>query len=144
MRAFKESFPFIPITPQQVASAAATGFLIQVATIYLFEGGLAHLELRRSFNAYVPAALLAPFLEEPVWRGFFYKAFRNRYPAWTSAILVVAIALLFHGRPVFHLHGATAIGLLNVAACILRERTGSLWPPIVCHLSFNAIPAATS
>ena len=144
MRAFKESFAFIPISQAQVASAAASGFLIQVATLYVFDGGLAHLELRRSFNTYLPAALMAPFLEEPVWRGFFYKAFRNRYPAWTSTILVVAISLLFHGRPVLHLHGAIAIGLLNLAACILRERSGSLWPPIICHLAFNVIPAATS
>jgi membrane protease YdiL (CAAX protease family) len=144
MRAFKESFAFIPISREQVATAAATGFLIQAVTIYLFDGGLAHLNLRGSLNAYVVALLLAPFLEEPAWRGFLYKAFRNRYPVWTSTILVVAIVLLFHGRPAFHLRGATAIGLLNVAACILRERTGSLWPPIVCHLAFNAIPAATS
>jgi membrane protease YdiL (CAAX protease family) len=144
MRAFKESFAFIPISEEQVALAAATGFLIQTVTIYVFEGGLAHLELRSSFSSYVVAALLAPFLEEPVFRGFLYKAFRNRYPAWTSTILVVGMALLFHGRPVFHLHGAIAIGLLNLAACILRERSGSLWPPIICHLAFNAIPAATS
>src|SRR5437773_6158769 len=30
----------------------------------------------------------------------------------------------------------------RMASCISREKTGSLWPSVVCHLALNAIPAA--
>jgi len=144
MRSFQRNFALIPVSQQQVACAAAAGFLIQAVTIYIFQRGWSHLQLRTSFSYLTVAAVLAPFLEEPLLRGFLYQAFRNKYSVRVSIALVVGVALLLHGRrALVSLYGITSIGLINIAASILRERTGSLWPAIVCHLAYNAIPAAT-
>ena len=144
VRQFKESFAFLRVSRERIAVAAAAGVLIQVVTIYVFAGGLSHLQRRTSFNLLLLAALLAPFFEEPFFRGLVYRAFRNRYSISVSSALVVGIALLLHADRSFRsLHGLISIGGVNVAACILRERTGSLWPSIVCHLAYNAIAAVT-
>ncbi len=144
VKQFKESFALFPVSPERIAIAATAGVLIQVVTIYIFSGGLAHLQLRTSPNVLVLAILLAPFFEEPFFRGLLYRAFRNRYSAVVSTGLVVGVGLLLHAvRSFGSLHGVISIGGVNVAACILRERTGSLWPSIVCHLAYNAVPAAT-
>ncbi len=144
MQSFRQNFALIPVSQQQVACAAAAGFLIQAVTIYVFQHGWSHLHLRTSFSYLAVAAVLAPFFEEPLFRGFLYQSFRNKYSVRISIALVVGVALLLHGRrALVSLYGITSIGLINIAASILRERTGSLWPAIVCHLAYNAIPAAT-
>ena len=69
VRQFKESFALLRVSRECIAVAAAAGVLIQVVTIYVFAGGLSHLQRRTSFNLLLLAALLAPFFEEPFFRG---------------------------------------------------------------------------
>lgn len=141
---FRESFRLVAVSREQMVVALIAGFLIQTLAIIFFEGSLMHLNLRTSVDLLMVAAVCAPFLEEPVFRGFVYGAFRRHHSAAVSIGLVAGVATLLHGsRALGSLQGITAIGVANVAFCILREKTGSLWPPIVCHLAFNAIAAAT-
>ena len=141
---FQDSFAMIPVTRQRVAFAAVIGFLIQAVSLYVFEGGWKHLRLRTSFDYDALSALLAPFLEEPTGRGFLYAAFRKGYSVTASTVLVTAVELLNHAPFTFtSTQWFVLIVSFSVSTCILREKTGSLWPPIVCHLALNAIPAAT-
>ncbi len=86
---------------------------------------------------FVSLVILPPLVEEILFRGFLYTGLRQRAnAAWSIAIT----SLIFGGA---HLFGGDAGTLLWVAAadtfilslvlCGLRERTGSLWPPILLH-----------
>ena len=76
------------------------------------------------------AAVLAPIVEELVFRAFLYRAFERQY-GWIVALLASsAVFGLFHP----HFGAAFASGL--VFACLLR-RTGSLWAPIAVHAFTN-------
>jgi len=141
---FRESFRLVAVSRTQIAVAVVAGLLVQTVAIFFFEGSLTQMRFRTSFDLLMVATVCAPFVEEPVFRGFVYGAFRKHLSAAVSIGLVAGIATLLHGsRALGSLQGITAIGVANVAFCILREKTGSLWPSMACHLAFNAIPAAT-
>jgi membrane protease YdiL (CAAX protease family) len=87
---------------------------------------------------YLLPILLAPFIEEPVNRGFLYKAFRGSYGMQTSVVLIVAWTAWTHWSQYSHSWTAVvSLSLLTVVQCYLREKSGSLWDCILCHLAFN-------
>ena len=84
------------------------------------------------------AGLMAPLLEEVLFRGLLLTAFRRRLRFVPAAL---AVTVLFTG-----LHVAQtgpyppALGGIFLCGCALawlRERRGSLWPPILFHMGFN-------
>lgn len=84
---------------------------------------------------FVLICVLAPVLEEVIFRGFVYPGLRRRL-AVTGA--VVASALLFammHNNPAALL----PIGLIGIVLAVLYERSRSLVPPIVCHALNNTL-----
>jgi len=89
-------------------------------------------ELTLTFIALV---LLAPFVEETLFRGFLFKAFRRTFGFWTGAI---AVSLLFAVA-----HGQANVGIdvfvLSMFLCYLREKTDSLWPSIALHAMKNLV-----
>jgi uncharacterized protein len=77
---------------------------------------------------------IAPFVEELTYRGLGYSVLARFGP--TAAILLVGIAFglghgLFVALPIL-----TAFG---IGLAYLRNRTGSVYPPMVLHSVFNAI-----
>jgi len=95
-------------------------------------------ELTRAFSPeviwvqLVLGAIIAPVIEEIVFRGFLYRTWERRWGALPSAILVSLLFALYH--PIFL--SAFASSLLFI--CVLR-RVGSLWGPIVVHGFSNAM-----
>jgi membrane protease YdiL (CAAX protease family) len=85
------------------------------------EAGLARLAL---------AVLVAPIVEELLFRGFIYRAFERQW-GWLASML--ATSVLFG---LYHPHFWSAFASSIVFVCLLR-RTGSLWAPIVCHMVTN-------
>jgi len=89
-------------------------------------------ELTLTFIALV---VLAPFVEETLFRGFLFKAFRRTFGFWTGAI---AVSLLFAVA-----HGQANVGIdvfvLSIFLCYLREKTDSLWPSIALHALKNLV-----
>jgi hypothetical protein len=91
--------------------------------------------------AVVTAALvcvLAPLVEEFLFRGFIFPAMRNRLGLWGGAAVT---GLLFGGA---HVLGSPVAFLLPLAflgfvLCLLYWRTGSLYPPIVLHAVNNSM-----
>jgi membrane protease YdiL (CAAX protease family) len=88
---------------------------------------------------YLVPLLLAAFFEEPVMRGFLYKAFRGSYSMATSIVLIVGITACTHWPQYYHSWPAVVcLSSLTVVQCYLREKSDSLWDCIFCHLVANA------
>ena len=98
--------------------------------------------LKVPLTAFLFAALgvlVAPFVEEVIFRGFLYPVVERRLGT-TSA--VVATALLFSGVHVSQLWGSwAAIVLITVVGFTLssvRARTDALLPSFIIHLAYNS------
>ncbi len=88
---------------------------------------------------FATAALLAPVLEETMFRGALYAHLRRRHGAWLSAGIV---AFLFAA---IHPQGWTTIPVLGSIALILaflREWRGSLIAPMTAHAINNGVLVA--
>ena len=88
--------------------------------------------------------VVAPFVEELFFRGFFYRALRSRYSIAAAAIVDGTIFGLIH----FSFEGAEGLlilpplALLGVIFCLVYERTKSLWAVIGMHAFNNTIAFA--
>jgi len=81
-------------------------------------------------------AVLGPISEELFFRGFFQGRLRSRLGP-VAAIAITAIAFgLMHPFSARYVAGTAGLGL---ALGYLRERSGSLGPPIAAHCIFNAL-----
>lgn len=91
---------------------------------------------------FISLVILPPITEEIVTRGFLYTGLRNKLPFITAAVIT---SILF---AVAHLQWGSGNALLWIAALdtfilsmvlvYLREKTGSLWSPILVHTFKNA------
>lgn len=87
---------------------------------------------------------VAPLAEELFFRGFFYRALRNRLGV-AAAIAVVSVlfaAIHYTGPQTLAL--LPMLALLSALFCLLYERTGSLWPAVALHTINNAIAFAAT
>ena len=85
--------------------------------------------------------VVAPVAEEMFFRGFFYGSLRTRFAPVGAAIVCGVVFGVIHAST-----GASAIPLLialGVIFCLVRERTGSLYPCIAMHSLNNALAYAT-
>jgi uncharacterized protein len=78
--------------------------------------------------------VVAPFLEEMLFRGVILRSFLRQYSR-TKAILASAALFGLAHLNVYQLITAFAVGIV---AGWLYERTRSLWPCILLHASYNA------
>jgi membrane protease YdiL (CAAX protease family) len=96
------------------------------------------------FSLYGFTALLVPFFEEPIMRGYLYKAFRAKYSFLGSTLSVGLVFLLSHWHLVSRVPLAIpAILIMNTVMCRQRELSGSVWPPLMCHFFYNLAFAPT-
>lgn len=79
-------------------------------------------------------AIVGPVVEETTYRGLGFAAVNSAFGS-LAAILVTGIAFgLSHGLVV----ALPVLSLFGVILAALRWRTGSLYPPIILHVLFNA------
>ena len=90
----------------------------------------------------VLVVLVAPFAEEIFFRGFCYRALRNRFSRWTAAVIVGTIFSAIHYSGPETLALLPPLAVLGALFCLLYERTGSLYPSIALHVVNNAIALA--
>ena len=84
------------------------------------------------------AVVLAPPLEEFLFRGLLLKGFSRSFGVAWGAALVTIIFVLMHIFETFRYWPATvAILMLALATLAVRLRTGSLGPPLVLHAAYN-------
>jgi uncharacterized protein len=84
--------------------------------------------------------LVAPIAEELFFRGFFYGSLRSRLSPVASALIVGLVFGAIHATT--GLSAVPALVVFGVVLCLLRERTGSLYPCIGLHAFNNAIAYA--
>lgn len=85
--------------------------------------------------------VVAPIAEEFFFRGFFYGTLRTR--------LSTAWAVLINGAVFGAIHASTGVSavpaliFLGIVLCLVREKTGSLYPCIAIHAFNNALAYAS-
>ena len=80
----------------------------------------------------IPLVVLAPFVEELLFRGLLYRSLRGRVGVVAAVILSALVFAVLHVviPPLF---------VMGIVLAILAERTGSLWPGIVLHATNNGL-----
>lgn len=87
---------------------------------------------------FVMAVIMAPFLEEALFRGILLPALRRRMSFVPAAVLVTVLFTALHGLQTSgYLPAMAAIALVGYLLAWLREASGSLWPPVIFHMGFN-------
>jgi membrane protease YdiL (CAAX protease family) len=82
--------------------------------------------------------LYAAFIEEVLFRGYMYRAFRIGWGIFTSTVCVMLITLLFHWNVVTRSNASLVLhSMLAVFLCVVREKSDGLWNCIICHCSYN-------
>jgi membrane protease YdiL (CAAX protease family) len=85
------------------------------------------------------AILLLPAIEELVYRGCLYSAWRGGHSIPTSIMLTfVPVAVSHWSICVESLFNFLMLTATNAVFCLYREFCYSLWPSIACHTSYNA------
>ena len=86
------------------------------------------------------AIIIAPIVEELLFRGWMYPAFRKKMSAWSAILLTT---LFFVAPHTFQLGeykiGMVLVGLVGIVNGILREKTGGVKAPFLCHLVYNSV-----
>ncbi len=127
------AFPLYLIVSTAISNIFAVIFhidLFQEQNIgYTHPGGF---ELTLIFVALV---LLAPFVEEVLFRGFLFRAFRRTFGFWIGAIGVSLLFAVAHGQA----NVGVDVFVLSMFLCYLREKTDSLWPSIALHALKNLV-----
>ena len=130
-------FALRPASPGFLMLAAMLGIWIAFFLRFTEPGGSVH-HFRAYFGISSLILLVGPLFEETVMRGFFYPAFRNATPLAISILFAFVVdAAVFHVRTFLIPLALVGVGVVNVASCLLREHTKSLWPCIVFHTSYN-------
>ena len=81
---------------------------------------------------------VAPFIEELVFRGFFYPVFERTLGFWWAVLITAAIFALIHGPQLdFGWAEVTAIFLVGVALSYTRGKTGLVAPSYLMHVGYN-------
>lgn len=87
---------------------------------------------------FVMAVIMAPFLEEALFRGVLFPALRRRMGFVPAALLVTALFTGLHAvQTGGYLPALAAIAITGYLLAWLREASGSLWPPVIFHMGFN-------
>jgi hypothetical protein len=128
--------------------AAGIGYYV-VTALYATLLGLhgndklpSELGVNRSTAALVGAAVfvcvIAPVAEEFFFRGFFFGALRHWRGPWVAAALTGLLFGLAHTGSASSEY-LIPLGFLGFVLCIVRWRTGSLYPCMALHATNNAL-----
>ena len=86
------------------------------------------------------AAVIAPLVEELLFRGIFYHSLKESLPLKNSTAAVITTAVvsicfgIYHGNILQGIYTA----LFAVVLSVILEKTGTLWAPVLGHLGFNS------
>ncbi len=84
--------------------------------------------------AFISTALVAPVVEEVVFRGLILSRLRRAMPGWLALVLSAAVFGVCHGHPVWIAY-AFVLGLVFGGMTL---RSGSILPSMLAHIMFNA------
>ena len=81
----------------------------------------------------VAAVIVAPLVEETVFRGFIYGTLKRFTDGWFAALCSAALFSIVH----LHIGSAVPLFVLALGFCLAYEHTGSLLVPVFMHAFFN-------
>jgi len=88
----------------------------------------------------VLAVLLAPLVEEFLFRGVLFTGMARSWGVWPAGIIVTVLFALLHLADIAGYWPALGVvALVGAAMLIVRIRTGSLWPAIAMHAGYNGV-----
>jgi hypothetical protein len=96
-----------------------------------FKAGGSPLDLLLIFVALV---LVTPLVEEVIFRGFLWRAYR-RFGAVIAMLLVSGLFAVAH----MQVNVGIDVFVLSLILCYVRLKTNSLWPAIIIHALKNFI-----
>jgi membrane protease YdiL (CAAX protease family) len=89
------------------------------------------------------AVMIAPIIEEIMFRGLLLRTFMRRMSFWPAAVLSTSVFAVFHTYEVSTVGGALAlaasVATLGMTNCYLVRITGRLAPGMLVHASFNLV-----
>lgn len=85
--------------------------------------------------AFITLVVVAPIVEELLFRGYFYGALRSFMGVFGSSLVVSMVFGILHGQ----WNVGVNVFALSLVMCLLREYTGSVWAGIVLHMTKNAL-----
>jgi uncharacterized protein len=127
-----------------LAALLAVGLaLFSDAFLLLLGRPVVHPSMRHAFQTAgnqlpllcVAVVVAAPICEELIFRGFLHRGWADRMPPWLLAVLTALPWAALHTQ-----YGPSELFTIFVgglALSELRRRTGSLWPPLLCHAMLN-------
>lgn len=101
--------------------------------------GFEHLSSQLEYvMAFIVLVVLAPVVEETIFRGFLFTKIRQKISFWPTAVIV---SLVFG---FVHLQWNVGIDVftLSLVACFLREKTKVIWAGIGVHMLKNFLAFA--
>ncbi len=84
---------------------------------------------------FITLVVLAPIVEELIFRGFLYGQLRSRISALPAIIIVSVLFGVMHGQ----WNVGIVVGIMSVFMCIARELTGTIYAGIFLHMIRNGI-----
>lgn len=127
--------PLLLIVPGLVMAVVALNALIQsIWPSFDAQSSLADVAKLNPLISWVTICVLAPVLEEMLFRGIILRSFLQQY---SRRAAIIGSALLFGAA---HLNGPQFVAgaVLGCVLGWLYERTRSLWPCIFLHAVYNA------
>lgn len=115
-----------------ILSTYAQGIDLEQAQDIGFQSLMGQLDL---FYAFLVIVVLAPIVEEIVFRGYLYGSLRPRMPWWVAGLITSVLFGLVHGQ----INVGVDTFILSMVLCYLRERTGAIWSGIFVHSLKNAL-----
>jgi len=85
--------------------------------------------------AFMLFVVIAPIVEEVIFRGYLYAKVRKNLSAWATIIIV---SVLF-GAAHMQWNVGINVFVLSIVMCVGREMTGSIWPGILMHMLKNGL-----
>lgn len=79
--------------------------------------------------------VIAPVVEEIVFRGLVYRGLKRGMPMLAAALVTSAVFGMLHGTVIWFIYTF----LLSLLLIVLLEFSRSLWVPIACHTVFNIV-----
>ncbi len=84
---------------------------------------------------FVALVILAPLMEELIFRGYLYGRLRSKMSALPAIILVSVLFGIMHGQ----WNVGIVVGVMSVILCIAREMTGTIYAGILMHMIRNGV-----
>jgi len=148
-----EELQLRPIAVKDAVSSVAVGFLACLAVSYLLAMFPFPTAWQESYSEHaaevvsqetpiitaISTVILAPFAEEIVFRGILYGQLRRGFSPITAALVSATIFGMAHGTMIWFVYAF----LLGLLFAFMVERTGSLLPSMLSHITFNLIGQIT-